>query len=555
MSHELRTPLTAIIGFSQLSLRGSEIVNLSNRQKSNLERVLKNGQHLLNLVNDVLDIAKIEAGRMDISQAQLELEPFMNSIIEQTQSLATEKGLKFTSKVDDNIGTIETDADKLRQILINLISNAIKFTHTGEVSLTAHLDSEGPEGFKTGQEWVEITVKDTGIGIPLEKQAQIFDEFYQVDNSSTRNYGGTGLGLSIVRKLTELLEGKLKLESQPGAGSSFTILLPRKPARVQVDLRPQRPTLFSPILVGEPDRTVLIASQPTDSSNEDAALDRALQTSHDLGKKLVVSIDDDLDVVDLIQHALEGTAYYVVGLSEPTRALSTITRLHPYAVTLDVMMPQSNGWQVLQQLKSEPATAAIPVIMLSVVADRSAGFVLGANEYLVKPIDREILLRTLDRLTRNATEEVASLELVASSEPGKSSPGKTAKLATRARDILVVDDEPDIRNVLDQAISEAGYSVRTAAGGLEALRLIDQARPGVILLDLMMPDMDGFEVLQRLRSNPATSNIPVVVLTAKILTSHDYERLQRDANQIIQKGSRPLEEVLNDLQTLLARAS
>ena len=555
MSHELRTPLTAIIGFSQLSLRGSEVANLSKRQKSNLERVLKNGQHLLSLVNDVLDIAKIEAGRMDISHSQLELEPFMQSIVEQTQSLATEKGLKFTATVDENIGTVETDADKLRQILINLISNAIKFTNKGEVSLSAHLDPDGPEGFKTGDEWVAITVKDTGIGIPLEKQSQIFEEFYQVDNSSTRSYGGTGLGLSIVRKLTELLEGKLKVESQPEVGSSFTILLPRKPSRVRAEPGQGRPTLFSPILVGGEENTVLIASPEAEPDQDDTELDQLLENDNQRGKKLVVSIDDDPDVVDLIQHALEGTVYHVVGLSEPTRALSTIMRLRPFAVTLDVMMPQSNGWQVLQQLKSEPATASIPVIMLSVVSDRSAGFVLGANEYLVKPIDREILLRTLDRLTRNPAEDVTSLELVASGEPGRSAGSENGSRAARAKDVLVVDDEPDIRNVLEQAITGAGYTARTAAGGLEALRLVDQAQPGVILLDLMMPDMDGFEVLQRIRSNPVTSNIPVVVLTAKLLTSQDYERLQRDANQVIQKGSRPLEAILDELQALLEKAS
>ncbi len=553
MSHELRTPLTAIIGFSQLSLRGSEIANLTNRQKSNLERILKNGQHLLNLVNDVLDIAKIEAGRMDISQSQLELGPFMRSIIEQTQSLATEKRLKFTATVDENIGAVETDADKLRQILINLISNAIKFTQKGEVVLSARLDPEGPEGFKTGQDWVAISVKDSGIGIPLEKQAQIFEEFYQVDNSSTRMYGGTGLGLSIVRKLTELLEGKLKLESQPGAGSTFTILLPRKPTRVRVGPARQRPTLLSPLVAG-PDETVLLTLPQTVPPEDATELDQALQTSRAQGKKLVISIDDDPDVVDLIQHALDGTSYYVVGLSEPTRALSTIMRLRPFAVTLDVMMPQSNGWQVLQQLKSEPVTAAIPVIMLSVVADRSAGFVLGANEYLVKPIDRDLLLHTLDRLTRNSIAEVPAVELAVSGEPGKLAGGENGNHAARARDVLIVDDEPDLRNVLEQAITQAGYMVRTAAGGLEALRLIDQDHPGVILLDLMMPDMDGFEVLQRIRSNPLTSNIPVVVLTAKLLTSQDYDRLQRDANQIIQKGSRPLEEILDELQSLLEKA-
>lgn len=559
MSHELRTPLTAIIGFSQLSLRGAEVANLSTRQKSNLERVLKNGQHLLNLVNDVLDIAKIEAGRMDISHSQLELDPFLQSLIEQTQSLAIKKHLKFTASVNPDIGTIESDPDKLRQILLNLISNALKFTEKGEVSLTARMAPEGPEGFQTGQEWVAISVKDSGIGIPVEKQAQIFEEFYQVDNSSSRTYGGTGLGLSIVRKLTELLEGKLQLESQSGTGSTFTILLPRRPTQDRVDPVSLRPTLLNaPSYVATTSSTTVQVVSPALPAflKEEDALDRAVQTSQELGKKLVISIDDDLDVVDLIQHALEDTSYYVVGLSEPSRALSVITRLKPFAVTLDVMMPQSNGWQVLQQLKSEPATAPIPVIMLSVVADRSAGFVLGANEYLVKPIDREILLRTLDRFTRLAGEAVAELELTVSGDGSNSADMKRGglEISDPSRDILVVDDEPDIRNILEQAITDAGYTVRTAAGGQEALRLIEQAQPGVILLDLMMPDMDGFEVLQRIRANPLTPNIPVVVLTAKILTAQDYDRLQRDANQVIQKGSRPLQEILRELETLLGKA-
>ncbi len=327
MSHELRTPLTAIIGFSQLSLRGAEVANLTTRQKSNLERVLKNGQHLLNLVNDVLDIAKIEAGRMDISHSQLELDPFLQSLIEQTQSLAIEKHLKFTATVNPDIGTIESDPDKLRQILLNLISNALKFTEKGEVSLTARMAPEGPEGFQTGQEWVAISVKDSGIGIPVEKQAQIFEEFYQVDNSSSRMYRGTG--------------------------STFTILLPRRPTQDRVGPISLRPTLLNaPSYVATTSTTTvqIVSTALPAFLKEDEALDRAVQTSQELGKKLVISIDDDLDVVDLIQHALEGTSYYGVGLSEPTRALSVITRLKPFAVTLDVMMPQSNGWQVLQQL-------------------------------------------------------------------------------------------------------------------------------------------------------------------------------------------------------------
>lgn len=554
MSHELRTPLTAIIGFSQLTLRSQEVKNLSPRQKTNLERVLKNGQHLLSLVNDVLDIAKIEAGRMDISHSQLDLDPFLHSIIEQTQSLATEKNLKFTAQVDPAIGMVETDSDKLRQILINLISNAIKFTANGEVAVTAQLAAAEPVGFKTGQEWIAISVRDTGIGIAQEKQNQIFEEFYQVDNSSTRMYGGTGLGLSIVRKLTELLEGKLSLESEPGTGSTFTILLPRQPVKAGLEPIAQRPTLLSAQTEPAVAEAQAVITLPV-ASDIEADLERAVQLSREAGKKLIISIDDDQDVVDLIQHALEGTGYYVVGLSEPTRALSIITRLKPFAVTLDVMMPKSNGWQVLQQLKSEPATVAIPVIMLSVVADRSAGFVLGANEYLVKPIDREILLQTLDRLTRQEAATLAGLAPGVAGNPGKSA-DKAAGNGTlnHAPDVLVVDDEADIRDVLEQTISEAGYTVRTAAGGQEALRLIEQHQPGVILLDLMMPGMDGFEVLQRIRANPLTNNIPVVVLTAKMLTSQDYDRLQRDANQVIQKGKRPLQELLNELGNLLEKA-
>lgn len=557
MSHELRTPLTAIIGFSQLSLRGSEVTNLSPRQKSNLERVLKNGQHLLTLVNDVLDIAKIEAGRMDIANSQLDLDSFLHSILEQTQSLVAEKQLKFTTDIDPAIGALKTDPDKLRQILINLISNAVKFTQKGEICLAARFDPAGPEGFKTAQEWIAISVKDSGIGIPLEKQSQIFEEFYQVDNSSTRMYGGTGLGLSIVRKLTELLEGKLTLESQPGAGSTFTILLPRLPDQIKSNLPIQRPTLLSAATVSEdvPEIGALAATPafpvfPAD----DAELDRAIQVSRELGKRLVVSIDDDHDVIDLIQHALEGSQYYVMGLSEPARALSVVTRLKPFAVTLDVMMPRSNGWQVLQQIKSEPATASIPVIMLSVVADRSAGFVLGVNEYLVKPIDRELLLKTLDRFKRPAGAKGADSGQDAAGESPRNAGRANRGHSAQAQDVLVVDDEPDIRNILEQAISEAGYMVRTAAGGQEALRLVGQAQPDIILLDLMMPDMDGFEVLQRIRANPVTTNIPVVVLTAKILTSQDYDRLQRDANQVILKGSRPLDSILTELEVLLEKA-
>ncbi len=554
MSHELRTPLTAIIGFSQLLLRGNEISTFTSRQTANLERILKNGQHLLRLVNDVLDIAKIEAGRMDVMREEMDLAQFVSSIIDQTQSLATQKNIALKSSIAEGLGKLETDADKLRQVLLNLVSNAIKFTEQGEVCIGVSLREAEPGKHGASRERVVIAVKDTGIGIPPEKQEHIFDEFYQVDSSNTRKYGGTGLGLSIVRKLSELLGGQVELESQVGGGSTFTLVLPRRLRTMQseqADLRlipaptsSSRPPQVPADLTTEADTSPV--TPPTDiasNSNDDAEASRPAQP----GKYLVLAVDDDPDVVELIQAALENTAYEVRGVSEPQKVPALVAELHPYAVTLDVMMPGSNGWQILQQLKTNPQTSMTPVIMLTVISDRSAGYVLGANDYLVKPIDRDLLLSTLDRVPFKRGVLVGA---------GATGSGKSEKENGRNDQddqsyVLVVDDEADIREVLEQTLTEGGYRVRTAANGLEALRLVESNPPEAILLDLMMPELDGFEVLNRLKANPLTNSIPVIILTAKTLTRQDYERLNWGASRIIQKGSRPLPELLKELAMLL----
>ncbi|MEO8971947.1 MAG: ATP-binding protein [Ktedonobacteraceae bacterium] len=401
MSHELRTPLTAIIGFSQILLRDIEKAKLNSRQKTNVERILRNGQHLLALINDVLDLAKIESGRMDVTDSDVDVKELITSVMEEMQSLATERGLQFKQVVEERASHIETDEMKLRQILLNLVANSLKFTLEGEITLTAsYIPASESEGDK-----VAIAVKDTGIGIPQEIQERIFEAFYQADNSNTRKYGGTGLGLSIVRQFTELLGGKLEIESEVGAGSTFTIILPVHPQSQHTDENNLR--LFpgqlevlstddgkdrSPALISEPSITEQLKSLSPSLSTGEEKVDSEQE------KFLVLAVDDNLDVLQLIQSALENTAYSVVQVRDSARVIELARRLHPYAVTLDVMMPGMNGWQILHQLKANPETTDIPVIMLTVVAERSTAFMLGADDYLLKPVEGETLLKKLQKL-------------------------------------------------------------------------------------------------------------------------------------------------------------
>lgn len=543
MSHELRTPLTAIIGFSQLSLRSAEAYNLSQRHKANLDHILRNGQHLLNLVNDVLDIAKIEAGRMDITHTKVSVETMLKEIIEETQPLWLQKRLKVTYRTEPAVGTIETDPDRLRQILLNLIGNAIKFTENGGITLIAAVRIIQPNRMDDRKEMVAISVADTGVGIEPEVQQRIFEEFYQADSSTTRKYGGTGLGLSIVQKLTDLLGGQVELQSTLGAGSTFTIVLPCE-ARAQTGAEPRYLLLPQEPII-EP-AVALVKSDPQPALIQ--------PTEIETDKHLVLSVDDDPDVITLIRGTLEDSAYQVVGLVDPKQVFDTVQKLRPYAITLDVMMPDLNGWQILQQLKGNPATANIPIIMLTVVSDRSAGYVLGANDYLVKPVDRDILLKTLDRLAQRRTSALqASGNGIATKSENDEHTNKG--LPQERAYVLVVDDDPDVRMILEDTIVEAGYQVKTAAGGHEGLQLALSERPGLILLDLMMPDLDGFEVLDRLKADPRTTSIPVVIQTAKTLTQQERERLKLGAARIIQKGSIPLQTLVEELNRLLRKNS
>ncbi len=388
MSHELRTPLASIIGFSQMLLDEAQEADWNQQQQNDLERILKNGQHLLGLINDVLDLTKIEAGRMVVKYSQIDVQELLTSVVEEIQSMALAQHLVLRAEVAEGIDFLESNPLKLRQILVNLVSNAIKFTEQGEVTVSATRVISPDQR----ADQIALAVKDSGMGIPSHIQAHIFEAFYQADGSYTRKFGGTGLGLSIVSQLTALLGGTIAIKSAPGQGSTFTVMFPIKAVHHSIEqdlprLHAAQPSGASTIFSTADELTPAM-------SNEILAVS-AQGEAPDGQPNLVLAIDDNADAVVFIKAALQNTSYRVVGVQDPLQVMELVQELHPCAIILDVMMPDVNGWQILHQLKASPATASIPVVMLTVFAESTTGYVLGADDYLIKPIRSDVLLNTL----------------------------------------------------------------------------------------------------------------------------------------------------------------
>ena len=388
MSHELRTPLTSIVGFSEMLLEDAVLVGLDQEQQANLERILKNSEHLLNLINDVLDLSKIEAGRMQLSYEQVNVKELVVSVTDEIQSLTIARDLALKVELDEGIDSIETHSTKLRQILMNLLSNALKFTEQGEVKLSVHpvfLNDKGTEG-------IAFVVQDTGIGMSQETQAHIFEAFYQADMSYTRKVGGTGLGLSILKQLTTLLNGTVEVISILGQGSTFTVKLPLKATH----------SSNLPRLHSEQQQEVLtISSSSHERVPRPAPEFLEYAASREVTEKqevVILAVDDNPDTIIFIEAALRDTPYTLVGVHDSLVVMEMVQKLQPEAIILDVMMPRLNGWQLLHLLKDTPVTASIPVVMLSVLPEQAVGYVLGANEYLVKPLKKEELLDVLHRV-------------------------------------------------------------------------------------------------------------------------------------------------------------
>jgi PAS domain S-box-containing protein len=496
MSHELRTPLNAIIGFTRIvKRRGAE--KLPEKQVENLDKVLVSAEHLLGLINTILDIAKIEAGRMDVQPTSIELAGLVEVCFTTTQPLVR-RGVKLAADLASDVPPIYSDQDKVKQILLNLLSNAAKFTHTGAITVA---------GRRRG-ELVEIAVSDTGIGIPEEALAHIFEEFRQVDSSTTRQYGGTGLGLSISRSLARLLGGDLKAESVEKVGSTFTLTIP---------IRYEVSKLHGPTGDGAGVAAADAGRGRSGASEEEDGL-------------LVLAIDDDPDVIYLLRENLADEGYRVEGALSGDEGLRKARELQPFVITLDILMPAKDGWQVLSELKSDPKTREIPVFMLTIIDKKELGYQLGAADYLIKPLDEEAVLSALQRLTR-------------------------VNGGVIPKRLLVVDDDPQVFDLIGQLLEDEPYEMEAAADGIEALESIGDQLPDAILLDLVMPRLDGFEVIEKLRDTPEYSQIPIIVLTAKSLTSEESKILHDRAAHVVQKDSLEKERLFRELQRVLKQSS
>jgi len=480
MSHELRTPMNAIIGFTRLVQRKSADV-LPSKQRENLEKVEISANQLLGLINDILDLSKIEAGKMILSTTPFDLASLVGACFATVEPMVKTDRVRLVKEVPGNLPEVLSDQDKLKQIIINLLSNALKFTEEGEVKLSAVLEDS----------LLKIAVSDTGIGIPSHALQYIFEEFRQVDGSSTRRYGGTGLGLSITKKLAHLLGGTIDVSSVEGEGSTFTVTIPLE-RREDV-----------PVEEVKSDQEVLARAETR-------------------GKKVLLAIDDDPNVLILLRENLEEEGYYIEGALSGDEGVRKAKELQPFAITLDILMPHKDGWEVLNDLKANPATRHIPVIVLSIIDNRELGFSLCAFDCLVKPFDKATILSALQRASRTPTNRV-----------------------------LVVDDEPDAVNLITQLLEDEGYQIKGAYSGEEAFHALEDEVPDIILLDLLMPQMDGFDVIQRIKTNPDWSDIPIVVVTAKDLTDADWEFLRQRVDKIIRKSGLDRETLAREVQDLL----
>ncbi len=489
MSHELRTPLNAIIGYSEM-LQEMAADDGKDEYQGDLKKIHSAGQHLLELINDVLDISKIEAGKMDLYIESFSLDQTIEEVQAVVDPLAKKNSNQLAIEKPPELGFIRADATKVRQCLLNLLSNACKFTSNGTVRLLA-LRDEG---------WITFEVSDTGIGMTKEQMAKLFRAFQQADSSTTRKFGGTGLGLAISRRFCQIMNGDITVRSEPGHGTTFTMRIPVEVVQQpMVDDRGEGQ--------GKPEQD---AQRVSESLPASAAV--------------VLVIDDDPLVADLLRRTLVKDGYRVEYAENGEKGLQLAQQLRPDAITLDVMMPGMDGWQVMTHLKSDPELADIPVILLSIVNDRKTGFALGATEYLTKPLDRERLTTVLGRISN----------------------GRGSRLA------LVVDDLPDNRALLRNALEGDGWTVEEAGNGLEALERLEHRRPDAILLDLMMPEMDGIAFVERLRSNERNRSIPVLVVTAKDITPVDRQRLSGGVQAIMQKGAVDLTELVAQTRALLS---
>ncbi|MBI5823090.1 MAG: GAF domain-containing protein [Chloroflexi bacterium] len=478
MSHELRTPLNSIIGFSRVILKGID-GPVTELQQQDLTAIYNSGQHLLGLINDILDLAKIEAGKMELAFDEVNISDVANSVLSTMSGLVKDRPIQIKRVIEPNLPTVRADAIRVRQVMINLLSNAAKFTEEGDIIVEVGL-KPGAQG----RNEIRISVVDTGPGISEQDQEKLFQPFSQVDDSPTRKTGGTGLGLSICQQLINMHGGRIWVESEVGKGSMFSFTLPLFRKERENDTQPN-------------------------------------------GNKIILSIDDDPQVVGLYERYLHPQGYQVMPLTDPSRAVERARQLKPFAITLDIMMPGIDGWQVLDALKGDPVTRHIPVIVCSIIEDLEKGFNLGASDYLVKPILEDDLVNALDRLNADGS----------------------------IRDVLVIDDNPDDLRLIAKILSDDGrYKAILAEGGSNGWNIISTGNPPhAIILDLFMPDMNGFQILEKLQADKKLRDIPTIVISGLELSLEQKNQLTEFGRQVLAKGEFSEKELLTSIQRSLER--
>jgi signal transduction histidine kinase/CheY-like chemotaxis protein len=483
MSHELRTPLNAIIGYSELLQEEAEESDLTLFAQD-IQKINKSGKHLLSIINDILDLSKIEAGKMELYIETFSIPNMIDDVVNTIQPLADKNGNELIVRCDKSIGSMTADLTKVRQSLFNLMSNACKFTDQGQVILEVEeIDNQGVRQ-------IAFHVKDTGIGLSTEQLGNLFQSFTQADSSTTRKYGGTGLGLTISQSFCKMMGGEIEVTSVQNQGTTFTIILPLE-VQGAVDPRSEEHIAASPEAVSV------------------------------LGTVLV--IEDDVSIRGLIKRYLEKDGYRVLSAKDGEEGMEFAAKYRPDVITLDLLLPNIDGWHVLSMIKTNPELKEIPVIIISVSDDKERGYTLGASEFITKPIDRGQLSKVI----------------------------KKYRKPNGSRPILVIEDDRMTGDLMQALLHKEGWDAVVALNGNDALKKLERDIPDLILLDLMMPEMDGFEFILQLRKRQEWRDIPVIVVTAKELTAQDRAILNGRVENVIQKGSDRMETLLSHISKLV----
>jgi signal transduction histidine kinase/CheY-like chemotaxis protein len=515
VSHELRTPLTAISGYADILLRKLS-GPLTERQERQVSGIRDAARRLLALINDLLDVSKLETGTVDLHLTAADPDAAIQRAVAGTRVIAATKGVHLEVRSPEQLlPPVLADEERLQQILLNLLANAIKFTPQDGlvwIGATAAMNEHGTE--------IVFRVQDTGVGLVPEQLARVWDRFYQAESASTRRFSGAGLGLSIVQRLVELHGGRAEAASAGlNQGSTFIVRLPSATTQAAITRAPTPSARMAPTPPPSGSTSPEVAAAAAAAEPDSA-------TAGVGGSPVVLVVEDDEDIAAVLRTYLEADGYQVEVAGDGQQALSLVRECRPFAITLDISLPKLDGWSVMNALKRDPSSASIPVVVVSIVDNKDFGMVLGAIDYLVKPVDHERLLRAL--------RQISTLP------------------ETPDGPILIVDDDPAVLDVLGSSLAADGWRVVTASDGESALATVAAERPRAMVLDLMMPQVNGFEVLRTVRADPETRNLPVIVVTAHDLTEQDRARLAGAAQRVLLKQALSMDDLRRELRDVLA---